>query len=234
MIYCLIGIYVFFSLRKNRDSTQVQRSCFFVLCLVMLMAVSCKLLFMKQISQILMLIPIGLLVFYGKELKISKSDLQKEKEAWNLLFGFVLISTSLCIGVCQMGMSRFFLRNWVRIPFLEELDSFLWSLLLYIPFAAIQEYILLPFVMKGIQQRFNNQWLIAVASGALFSLAHLPMLYLLLPCFVAGTIWSYFYLRCGRFWVVVLAHAILATAFFQFFIGMAPIKILYRMLGSIG
>jgi Type II CAAX prenyl endopeptidase Rce1-like len=98
------------------------------------------------------------------------------------------------------------------------------TLAIYLLYGTVQEYLTQRYMVVRVRAWLGNPadvWVAAAVAG-LFGALHLPWPQLILPSVLAGFLWSFSYLRCGRVWPVALSHAVLAVAFFGFLVARDP------------
>jgi membrane protease YdiL (CAAX protease family) len=85
------------------------------------------------------------------------------------------------------------------------------GLLRYLPWAALQQYLLLVIVARRLDYALAWRPLAVLLAALLFALAHTPNTPLMLLTFTAGLLWVGWFLRRGALLPVILAHALGAT-----------------------
>ena len=98
-----------------------------------------------------------------------------------------------------------------------HLKAFWLSIMLYLPFAALQQYIVLHLlrIVRASQWCGTNHQA-ALVTAALFGLAHAPMWELIFPCAVGSYAWNRYYLALNRWPFIALAHAVSAVFLLSF------------------
>lgn len=101
-------------------------------------------------------------------------------------------------------------------------------LAIYIPSAALQQYVTQGYLVGRLGRRLGGRSDAATAlcGGLIFAVGHLPLEGLVVPTLCVGTIWSYAYLRGARFGALVASHALLATLWFLAVLGRDPFQAL--------
>ncbi len=85
------------------------------------------------------------------------------------------------------------------------------GLLRYLPWAALQQYLLLVIVARRLDYALAWRPLAVLLAALLFALAHTPNTPLMLLTFAAGLLWVSWFLRRGALLPVIMAHALGAT-----------------------
>lgn len=107
---------------------------------------------------------------------------------------------------------------------------------LYLPFAWLQQYGMQRYLLRRHLRRVapRSRALTALIAGIVFALLHLPFPILIAPTLIAGSVWSYSYIRTGRLWPNTLSHALLATSLFFAVVQKDPFRHLNASLGWFG
>ncbi len=89
---------------------------------------------------------------------------------------------------------------------------------LYVPWALLQQAIFQLYLLGRLRvvMPTASPLLIAAMNGAIYGLVHLPARGLMVLTAVAGTIWSYAYLRDRALLPIALSHALLGSTFYYF------------------
>ena len=85
------------------------------------------------------------------------------------------------------------------------------SFVRYLPWAALQQYLLLVIVARRLDHALAWRPLAVLLAALLFALAHTPNTPLMLLTFAAGLLWVGWFLRRGALLPVIVAHALGAT-----------------------
>jgi hypothetical protein len=85
------------------------------------------------------------------------------------------------------------------------------GLLRYLPWAALQQYLLLVIVARRLDYALAWRPLAVLLAALLFAMAHTPNTPLMLLTFAAGLLWVGWFLRRGALLPVIMAHALGAT-----------------------
>jgi hypothetical protein len=110
---------------------------------------------------------------------------------------------------------------------------FLRTALVYLAYASVQQYLTQRYLVVRLRGwlpgRSDRQ--VALVTGVVFGVLHLPWPALIVPSAALGTLWGHAYLSSGRWVPVALSHACIAVAFFLFVLGHDPFR---AGLGSFG
>jgi membrane protease YdiL (CAAX protease family) len=89
---------------------------------------------------------------------------------------------------------------------------------LYFPWALLQQSIFMIYLLGRLRTVFSraSPWVLAALNGTAYGLVHLPDVTLAAVTVVAGSVWSYAYLRDRQLLPIVLSHAILGSTFYYF------------------
>lgn len=89
---------------------------------------------------------------------------------------------------------------------------------LYFPWALLQQSIFMIYLLGRLRTALPSVSppLLAVLNGAAYGLVHLPDKVLALVTIIAGTVWSYAYLRDRQLLPLALSHAVLGSTFYYF------------------
>ncbi|MCH2046718.1 MAG: hypothetical protein MK212_21570 [Saprospiraceae bacterium] len=112
--------------------------------------------------------------------------------------------------------------------------------LVYFYYAFIQHYLVQRYLAVRIHQYYEKKnkektaihAALTVAFG--FALLHLPYPHLLLPSFLGGLGFVYYYLTTGRLWAVVMAHALVASTVLYWCLDDNPFTELYMIIPYLG
>ena len=91
---------------------------------------------------------------------------------------------------------------------------------LYIPWALLQQTIFQFYLLGRLRAllSFESRILLAFVVGTIYGLVHLPAWGVTLVTILAGTCWSYIYLRDRHILPIAMSHAILGSTFYYFVI----------------
>jgi membrane protease YdiL (CAAX protease family) len=97
--------------------------------------------------------------------------------------------------------------------------SFAWdnALLLYIPWALLQQYVLQNFLLARFASLCGRGVIALLLASATFALIHLPNSALVVASLVGALIWCRVFLRVPNLFVVTLSHALLGAFLVMFF-----------------
>lgn len=89
---------------------------------------------------------------------------------------------------------------------------------LYFPWALLQQSIFMIYLLGRLRVVFSwaSPLVLAGLNGTAYGLVHLPDTTLAAVTMVAGSVWSYAYLRDRQLLPIVLSHAILGSTFYYF------------------
>ncbi|MDX1486951.1 MAG: CPBP family glutamic-type intramembrane protease [Acidiferrobacterales bacterium] len=89
---------------------------------------------------------------------------------------------------------------------------------LYFPWALLQQSIFMIYLLGRLRTALPSLSppLLAGFNGAAYGLVHLPDKVLVLVTIIAGTVWSYAYLRDRQLLPLALSHAVLGSTFYYF------------------
>lgn len=89
---------------------------------------------------------------------------------------------------------------------------------LYFPWALLQQSIFMIYLLGRLRTALPSisPPLLAALNGTAYGLVHLPDKMLALVTLVAGTVWSYAYLRERQLLPLALSHAVLGSTFYYF------------------
>ncbi len=89
---------------------------------------------------------------------------------------------------------------------------------LYFPWALLQQSIFMIYLLGRLRVVFSSAspLMLAGLNGTAYGLVHLPDTTLAAVTVVAGSVWSYAYLRDRQLLPIVLSHAILGSTFYYF------------------
>lgn len=89
---------------------------------------------------------------------------------------------------------------------------------LYVPWALLQQAIFQLYLLGRLRVMIPGASapVLAVLNGTLYGLVHLPNPGLALLTVIAGSIWSYAYLRDRKLLPIALSHALLGSTFYYF------------------
>jgi len=89
---------------------------------------------------------------------------------------------------------------------------------LYFPWALLQQSIFMIYLLGRLRVVFSwaSPLVLAGINGTAYGLVHLPDFTLAAVTLVAGSVWSYAYLRDRQLLPIVLSHAILGSTFYYF------------------
>lgn len=133
-----------------------------------------------------------------------------------------LIFATLLIAVLMSGAWAFFFP--LNTNFISE-KRFWEKLLLYPFWAYFQQFIIIIFVYRLLEEIFINKlWLWILLSTVIFSLIHIPNYPLMIFCFGGGIIWAWFYSRGASLLAIALSHGVLGVIF-------ANVLLMYTMVG---
>jgi membrane protease YdiL (CAAX protease family) len=91
------------------------------------------------------------------------------------------------------------------------------DLLIYLPWALIQQHGLQNFLFRRFQTVTSHSILALVCAALLFALFHLPNLPLVAATLLGGALWCWFFRRVPNLFAVSLSHALLAALVLVFF-----------------
>lgn len=91
------------------------------------------------------------------------------------------------------------------------------DLLIYLPWALIQQYGLQNFLFRGFRRVAQPSSLALVCAAVLFALFHLPNPPLVAVTLVGGALWCWLFRRVPNLFAVSLSHALLAALVLVFF-----------------
>jgi membrane protease YdiL (CAAX protease family) len=108
--------------------------------------------------------------------------------------------------------------------------------LVYIYYAWIQHFLVQRYLAIRIHQYYlakggqhtARQAALTVAIG--FAILHIPYPHLLLPSFMIGLVFVYYYLTTGRLWAVVIAHAMISSASLFWYLNDNPFTELHMII----
>jgi hypothetical protein len=95
------------------------------------------------------------------------------------------------------------------------------GLALYLPWALLQQFIFLIFLLGRLQvlvPRLRPEAL-ALLNGSLYGVVHWPDSQLMALTALAGSVWAYYYLHSRRLLPVVVSHAVLAVSYYSWVMG---------------
>ena len=100
-------------------------------------------------------------------------------------------------------------------------ENLLFAFLLYFPWALLQQCIFMVYLLGRLRTALPSASppLLAALNGAAYGFVHLPDKLLTLVTMLAGTVWSYAYLRDRQLLPIALSHAILGSTFYYFVSG---------------
>ena len=82
----------------------------------------------------------------------------------------------------------------------------------YFVWAFLQQLLLQGYLTNRLEVVFEKKWRVAVATGILFAIAHLPNSVLTPATAIFGAIGAYFFLKSRNIYLATLFHALLGTA----------------------
>ena len=97
-------------------------------------------------------------------------------------------------------------------------ENLLLAFCLYFPWALLQQSIFMIYLLGRLRTTLPSASppLLATLNGMAYGLVHLPDKVLALVTLIAGTVWSYAYLRDRQLLPVALSHAVLGSTFYYF------------------
>lgn len=108
--------------------------------------------------------------------------------------------------------------------------------LVYFYYAWIQHFLVQRYLAVRIHQYYVSKgWDNTASNAALtvglgFAILHIPYPHLLLPSFLGGLVFVYYYLTTGRLWAVVITHALIASASLFWYLDDNPFTELHMII----
>ncbi len=81
--------------------------------------------------------------------------------------------------------------------------NFLW----YLMWAPAQQLIINGFFTNRLAELIKRPWIVALISGTLFAIVHLPNPALTMICLVNGILGAYIFIRSRNIWLLAISHA---------------------------
>ena len=102
-----------------------------------------------------------------------------------------------------------------------SLDNLFLAFCLYFPWALLQQAIFMLYLLGRLRTALPSVAppIVAVLNGTAYGLVHLPDKVLALVTLIAGSVWSYAYLREQQLLPLALSHAVLGSTFYYFVAG---------------
>lgn len=164
-----------------------------------------------------------LLVYKGGTiLGLEKPKLVAWGRADNFLLGLsiVLFIVAWVYGFMQKKLS---------------LDSTLASLVItltYFYYATIQHFLAQRYLaLRMLKIAKQNKLLAALFTGLVFGVLHIPFPHLIIPSTLGGMLFAYYYLNTGRLWMVIFAHALIASTLIFWFFEKNPFSSILELWG---
>lgn len=106
-------------------------------------------------------------------------------------------------------------------------------LVLYVPFAFLQQWITLRYLTQRFAGRLarGRSGRGAILGGLLFGLCHLPFPMLLVPTLFSGVAWTLAWRGGARLWTIALSHALLGGLLFLSVVERDPFRGLWALVG---
>lgn len=97
-------------------------------------------------------------------------------------------------------------------------ENLLLAFCLYFPWALLQQSIFMIYLLGRLRTALPSVSppLLAALNGSAYGLVHLPDKVLAMVTVIAGTVWSYAYLREQQLLPLALSHAVLGSTFYYF------------------
>lgn len=105
---------------------------------------------------------------------------------------------------------------------------------IYFPWALIQQTIFQFYLLGRLRALAPgvSSYLLALGNGMAYGLVHAPHTSLMLLTALAGTVWSYTYLRDRLLAPIAVSHAVLGATYYYLFVGRDLIGEIGRFLGA--
>lgn len=108
-----------------------------------------------------------------------------------------------------------------------ETPATFWLLLLVYPlWGGAQQFALQNFVGANVARFAKSEGVVALTTGLLFGLSHVPRWDLTLLTLTSGVAFTWIYRRFPNLWAVALAHGVLGTLAIHFVVGEDPLRAL--------
>lgn len=133
----------------------------------------------------------------------------RRRRAITSLAGFTLAAAGACLA---WGV-------WHHNPIANP--TMVYAIALYLPWALAQEFIFQFYLLGRLRAVMPNTSpvLVAMLNGVAYGLVHMPDAGLALGASMAGSVWSYFYLRDRKLLPIAVSHAVLGASFYYWVVG---------------
>lgn len=142
---------------------------------------------------------------YHKDTLYDVGLLPKDYSQAKFVLLFVIVSLTALALIGNFIKPEF----WKTADFWENFSD---RLKRYIGWAFLQQLLFLGYFVSRLDKVFKKRWHTIIIASVLFSLAHLPNPILTAGCLFLSIANSYFFLKSRNLFLLLVPHAILATA----------------------